>query len=56
MPNPWLNEHKSMAAMNYFLNKHCYDKIPDILYSAYALLKENLWPSFLSNCIIYNRL
>ena len=20
MPNPWLNEHKSMAAMNYFLN------------------------------------
>jgi hypothetical protein len=19
MPNPWLNEHKSMAAMNYFL-------------------------------------
>jgi len=22
MPNPWLNEHKSTAAMNYFLNKH----------------------------------
>ena len=21
MPNPWLNEHKSTAAMNYFLNK-----------------------------------
>ena len=20
MPNPWLNEHKSTAAMNYFLN------------------------------------
>ena len=20
MPNPWLNEHKSMVAMNYFLN------------------------------------
>ena len=20
MPNPWLNEHKSMDAMNYFLN------------------------------------
>ena len=20
MPNPWLNEYKSMAAMNYFLN------------------------------------
>jgi hypothetical protein len=23
MPNPWLNEHKSMAAMNYFLNIKC---------------------------------
>jgi hypothetical protein len=21
MPNPWLNEHKSTAVMNYFLNK-----------------------------------
>jgi hypothetical protein len=21
MPNPWLNEHKSTSAMNYFLNK-----------------------------------
>jgi hypothetical protein len=24
MPNPWLNEHKSTAAMNYFLIL-CYD-------------------------------
>ena len=31
MPNPWLNEHKSTAAMNYFLN------IPLDIYHGYVL-------------------
>jgi hypothetical protein len=26
MPNPWLNEHKSMAALNFFLNKDALKK------------------------------
>ena len=27
MPNPWLNEHKSTAAMNFFLNKDALKKL-----------------------------
>jgi hypothetical protein len=27
MPNPWLNEHKSTAAMNYFFNNQMFIRL-----------------------------
>jgi hypothetical protein len=46
MPNPWLNEHKSTAAMNYFLNiileLHQFMMFDTLLHNIFDLWIKNL--------------
>ena len=56
MPNPWLNEHKSMAAMNYFLIETVWpgcDFLPKYTIKSYllynVLVKGSIWIIFHKN-------
>jgi hypothetical protein len=43
MSNPWLNEYKSTAATNYFLNILSICQLPDVLINEYTIFDFRFW-------------
>jgi hypothetical protein len=59
MPNPWLTEHKSTAAMNYFLNSSvilCIKAVIKSVIITLCLVKLIIWQYFNITWIRNNRI